>query len=263
LPQLTANHFLLMRLMAFPTEAVSVVPAHVSIDHALAGRGDRYEHHFLAACRTTRENRWDAVRRYAYCRHVRTSLVPVCWGCPITTGGCKKSFGSGRGFFKLKLGHCEIQSRPQGVKTGQHPKAGDVWPEDQRKLWLDTAASIFKMIYKATLLKRKRPPPEAALLSDDAAAFFTHDCVVSVNLASKSRPAASEIFQSMGFNLTLRHFHQATTFCPLISAMLCAIHKNPAPRANISKSQYLETITPQGSSPRTYTIWVLINSQTT
>lgn len=28
------------------------------------------------------------------------------------------------------------------------PKAGDVWPEDQRKLWLDTAASIFKMIYK-------------------------------------------------------------------------------------------------------------------
>jgi hypothetical protein len=119
LPQLTANHFLLMRLMAFPSEAVSVVPAHVSIDHALAGRGDRYEHHFLAACRTTRENRWDAVRRYAYCRHVRTSLVPVCWGCPITTGGCKKSFGSGRGFFKLKLGHCEIQSRPQGVKTGQ------------------------------------------------------------------------------------------------------------------------------------------------
>jgi hypothetical protein len=28
------------------------------------------------------------------------------------------------------------------------PKAGAVWPEDQRKLWLDTAASIFKMIYK-------------------------------------------------------------------------------------------------------------------
>jgi hypothetical protein len=28
------------------------------------------------------------------------------------------------------------------------PKAGEVWPEDQRKLWLDTAASIFKMIYK-------------------------------------------------------------------------------------------------------------------
>jgi len=111
-----------MRLMAFPTEAVSVVPANVSIDHALAGLGDRYEHHFLAACRTTRENRWDAVRRYAYCRHVRTSLVPVCWGCPITTGGCKKSFGSGRGFFKLKLGHCEIQSRPQGVKTGQRPE---------------------------------------------------------------------------------------------------------------------------------------------
>src|SRR5271156_5229431 len=39
-------------------------------------------------------------------------LVPVCWGCPITTGGCKISFGSGRGFFKLKLGHCEIQIGP-------------------------------------------------------------------------------------------------------------------------------------------------------
>jgi hypothetical protein len=28
------------------------------------------------------------------------------------------------------------------------PKAGTPWPEAQRKLWLDTAASIFKMIYK-------------------------------------------------------------------------------------------------------------------
>jgi hypothetical protein len=28
------------------------------------------------------------------------------------------------------------------------PKAGETWPEEQRKLWLDTAASIFKMIYK-------------------------------------------------------------------------------------------------------------------
>jgi hypothetical protein len=28
------------------------------------------------------------------------------------------------------------------------PKAGDVWPETKRKLWLDTAGSIFKMIYK-------------------------------------------------------------------------------------------------------------------
>jgi hypothetical protein len=28
------------------------------------------------------------------------------------------------------------------------PKAGDVWPEEKRKLWLDTAASIFKMICK-------------------------------------------------------------------------------------------------------------------
>lgn len=28
------------------------------------------------------------------------------------------------------------------------PQAGTAWPEPQRKLWLDTAASIFKMIYK-------------------------------------------------------------------------------------------------------------------
>lgn len=28
------------------------------------------------------------------------------------------------------------------------PPAGDVWPEAKRKLWLDTAASIFRIIYK-------------------------------------------------------------------------------------------------------------------
>jgi hypothetical protein len=28
------------------------------------------------------------------------------------------------------------------------PPAGQPWPESNRKLWLDTAASIFKMIYK-------------------------------------------------------------------------------------------------------------------
>lgn len=33
------------------------------------------------------------------------------------------------------------------------PKAGTPWPEDQRKLWLDTAASIFKMIYKDNAMK--------------------------------------------------------------------------------------------------------------
>lgn len=32
------------------------------------------------------------------------------------------------------------------------PPAGDIWSEEKRKLWLDTAASIFKMIYK------DRPP---------------------------------------------------------------------------------------------------------
>jgi hypothetical protein len=28
------------------------------------------------------------------------------------------------------------------------PPAGDVWEASKRKLWLDIAASIFKMIYK-------------------------------------------------------------------------------------------------------------------
>ena len=33
------------------------------------------------------------------------------------------------------------------------PKAGTAWPDEQRKLWLDTAASIFKMIYKDSAKK--------------------------------------------------------------------------------------------------------------
>src|SRR5260370_40794126 len=32
------------------------------------------------------------------------------------------------------------------------PKAGTPWPEAQPKLWLDTAASFFKMIYKDDVL---------------------------------------------------------------------------------------------------------------
>jgi hypothetical protein len=39
------------------------------------------------------------------------------------------------------------------------PKAGTAWPEDQRKLWLDTAASIFKMIYKDSAPNKIPPPP--------------------------------------------------------------------------------------------------------
>ena len=125
MPQLTANHFLLMRLTALPTETVSIVPAHVSVDHALAGRGDRHEHHFLVACRTTRKNRRDAVRRFAYCTHVRTSLVPVCEGCPYHNGRMQNKFRLGHGFFKLKLGHCEIQLRPLGPKN--RPVPADPW----------------------------------------------------------------------------------------------------------------------------------------
>ena len=47
--------------MAFPTKTISVIPAKVFIDHALAGRTDRNERHFLVACRTKREKRRDAL----------------------------------------------------------------------------------------------------------------------------------------------------------------------------------------------------------
>ena len=37
------------------------------------------------------------------------------------------------------------------------PPSGEVWPEEKRKLWLDTAASIFKMIYKEVPKQQIRP----------------------------------------------------------------------------------------------------------
>jgi hypothetical protein len=58
----------------------------------------------------------------------------------------------------------------------------------------------------------KRLPTEAALLLDDAA-LFTHQRVVSVNLAGKSRQCTSDKPQSIAFSLTPRQFHQSTTFC--------------------------------------------------
>src|SRR6266436_3089642 len=85
-------------------------------------------------------------------------------------------------------------------------------PVEQRRRCSNVTALGLRH-YCRRLRKRKRPPTEAVLLPGYAAALFTHERVVSVNLASKSRPAASENFQSMGFSLTLRQFHQATTFC--------------------------------------------------
>jgi hypothetical protein len=53
---------------------------------------------------------------------------------------------------------------------------------------------------------RRRPgvrgPPQ--FVASFNPAMFTHDLVVSVNLAGESQPAASEMFQSIGFSLTLR-----------------------------------------------------------
>jgi hypothetical protein len=83
---------------------------------------------------------------------------------------------------------------------------------------------------------RRGRQPRRPLLPDDAAALFANERIVSVDLAGKSRPATREIFQSLGFSLTLRQFHQATTFSRLIYAMLCAIHEI-IPR---SVSQYLK-----------------------
>jgi hypothetical protein len=49
----------------------------------------------------------------------------------------------------------------------------------------------------------RRPPTETALLPDYAA-LFTHERVVSVDLASKSCPARGDISQNLGFMLALR-----------------------------------------------------------
>jgi hypothetical protein len=50
-----------LSVTAFPTNAISVTPAKEFIDHALAGRTERDERHFLAACRTKRKTRRDAL----------------------------------------------------------------------------------------------------------------------------------------------------------------------------------------------------------
>jgi hypothetical protein len=46
-----------------------------------------------------------------------------------------------------------------GRRQKELPKAGNVWTETERKLWLDTAASIFKMIYKDAPAKIFPPLP--------------------------------------------------------------------------------------------------------
>jgi len=58
----------------------------------------------------------------------------------------------------------------------------------------------------------------------NGAGLFTHERVVPVNLAGKSRPAMGDISQHLGLGCTLRQTHQAKTFCRLILAMLCAVH---------------------------------------
>ena len=41
------------------------------------------------------------------------------------------------------------------------PKTGDVWPEDDRKLWLGLLEGSFKLIYKNAAAKISRPPGDA------------------------------------------------------------------------------------------------------
>jgi hypothetical protein len=61
-----------------------------------------------------------------------------------------------------------------------------------------------------------------ALLADSS---FANECIVSVDLAGKSRPARGDISYNLGFSFTPRQFYQAMTFCRLISAMLRTINK--------------------------------------
>ena len=52
-----------------------------------------------------------------------------------------------------------------------------------------------------------RPFPLARAIGEELSrvgALSTHQGIVSVNLARESRPAASDMFQSIGFSLTLR-----------------------------------------------------------
>jgi hypothetical protein len=37
---------------------------------------------------------------------------------------------------------------PAGMERGRSPKSGEVWPEAERKLWLDLLAASFKLIDK-------------------------------------------------------------------------------------------------------------------
>jgi hypothetical protein len=63
-----------------------------------------------------------------------------------------------------------------------------------------------------------------SLASPGSAVLVTHECVVSVNLAGKSRPALGEISQNLGLSFILYRSYQAKTFRRLISAMLGAVH---------------------------------------
>jgi hypothetical protein len=62
-----------------------------------------------------------------------------------------------------KTSHCEFLSRPISLETGRHPhaidpiiagplkrhpKSGEVWPVEDRKLWLQLLEGSFKLIYK-------------------------------------------------------------------------------------------------------------------
>ena len=66
---------------------------------------------------------------------------------------------------------------------------------------------------------------EAAFIAGRRGGVVTHERIVSIDLAGKSRPAHREIFQNLSFRFTLRQFNQTKTFCRLILAMLCAVHQ--------------------------------------
>jgi hypothetical protein len=67
--------------------------------------------------------------------------------------------------------------------------------------------------------------PERPYFPDAASPLVAHECIVSVDLAGKSRPAGCEISQNVGLCFALGRFHQATALCRLILAMPWAIHE--------------------------------------
>jgi hypothetical protein len=114
--------------------------------------------------------------------------------------------------FNVQIGHVTLLFW-EGTIPSWSVVAGSTW-RGSLVVW---SAAQFKTGHS------QRPPTEAALFLDYAA-LLTHQRLISIDLAGKSRPALGKIFQNLGFILMRRQFHQPMAFRRLILAVLCAVH---------------------------------------